>query len=140
MIKALIFDFDGLIIDTETPWFDAYGSIYKEHGLSLPLEEWAKCIGSSEKHFDPCEHLEQCLNKPIDRAYIKNLSADRHALLMREKSVNPGVAEYLQTAKHLGLKIGLASSSDRSWVEEFLRELKLYNYFDYICTRNNVKM
>ncbi len=138
MIKALIFDFDGLIIDTETPWFDAYGSIYKEHGVSLPLEEWAKCIGSSEKHFDPCEHLEQYLNKPLDRTHIKKTSAYRHALLMKEKSVNPGIEEYLRSAKLLELKIGLASSSDRSWVEKFLRELNLFDYFDYICTRNSV--
>lgn len=139
MIKAVIFDFDGLIIDTETPWFKAFSEIYQEHGAVLPLETWAQCVGASEKHFNPYDYLEQCINRPVDRNAIRELSQQKYALFIKGKSVNPGVLECLQTAKSLGLKIGLASSSAREWVEGYLRNLNLLDYFDYLCTKEQVK-
>ena len=58
MIKALIFDFDGLILDTETPEFQLWQAIYREHGFELPADEWGKIIGGyGISHFDPAEHL-----------------------------------------------------------------------------------
>ena len=45
MVKALIIDFDGLILDTETPEVLVWQSIYKEHGFELPFDEWEKTIG-----------------------------------------------------------------------------------------------
>ena len=47
MLKALIFDFDGLILDTETPEVLVWQSIYREHGFELPVHEWEKTIGTS---------------------------------------------------------------------------------------------
>ena len=45
MLKALIFDFDGLILDTETPEVLIWQSIYRDHGFELPVDEWSKTIG-----------------------------------------------------------------------------------------------
>lgn len=139
MIKAVIFDFDGLIIDTETPWFNAFSEIYREHGEYLPLETWAQCVGADEKHFDPYDYLERCIRRPVDRDSLRELSKQKFAAYFKDKSVNPGVENCLATAKSLGLKIGLASSSNREWVEGYLRELNLYDYFDYLCTKEQVK-
>lgn len=138
MIKAVIFDFDGLIIDTETPWFQAFSEIYREHGAFLPLETWVQCVGADEKHFNPYDYLERCINRPVDRDSLRELSKQKFALFIKGKSINPGVLDCLKTAKSLGLKIGLASSSTRDWVEGFLKDLDLLDYFDYLCTREQV--
>ncbi len=138
MIKAVIFDFDGLIIDTETPWFKTFSEIYQEHGAFLPLETWVQCVGASEKQFDPYDYLEQCINRPVDRDSLRELSKEKYAFFIKGKSVNPGVVNCLENAKSLGLNIGLASSSDRKWVEGYLKNLNLFDYFDYLCTKEQV--
>ncbi len=139
MIKAVIFDFDGLIIDTETPWFEVYSQIYREHGTELPLEEWARCIGASDKHFDPYVYLESLLQRPVDHVAIQNLSSKRHTQIMDGRNLLPGVFDYLQDAQKMGLKIGLASSSSREWVEKYLKRFNLLKFFDSIFTREDVR-
>jgi putative hydrolase of the HAD superfamily len=59
-MEALIFDFDGLIVDTELPAFNAWQEIYRQHGQELPLEIWSKVIGTDEESsFDPHKYLEE---------------------------------------------------------------------------------
>jgi putative hydrolase of the HAD superfamily len=49
MIKAVIFDFDGLILDTESVWYDSYKQVLQEQfQFDLTLEEFAKCVGSTD--------------------------------------------------------------------------------------------
>jgi len=56
MIRALIFDFDGLIVDTETPALESWRRIYAEYGFELGLEEWSPALGTRHG-FDALEHL-----------------------------------------------------------------------------------
>ena len=57
MKRLLIFDFDGLILDTEAPVYDAWQEIYGEHGCSLTFEKWAQCIGTADT-FVPLEDID----------------------------------------------------------------------------------
>jgi putative hydrolase of the HAD superfamily len=72
LIKALIFDFDGLIIDTETPSYYAFRQVYHEYGVELPQEMYAKCVGTSFDHFNPYTYISECVDKSIDAAEIKS--------------------------------------------------------------------
>ncbi|HEX2994529.1 MAG TPA: HAD hydrolase-like protein, partial [Anaerolineales bacterium] len=75
MIKALIFDFDGLILDTETPEYQTWQTIYREHGFELPHEEWGKIIGGyGISNFDAAEHLVSLTQGRLDSASLR----DRH--------------------------------------------------------------
>lgn len=56
-LKAIIFDFDGTILDTETPWFEAFREAYLEHGVELDLQLYAQCIRTSLHAFDPYTYL-----------------------------------------------------------------------------------
>jgi HAD superfamily hydrolase (TIGR01509 family) len=75
----------------------------------------------------------------VDRIAVQNLSLERHAQIMEGKNILPGVEDYLKAAKSLGLKIGLASSSSLDWVEKYLKQFTLFDYFDCIYTRDDVK-
>jgi HAD superfamily hydrolase (TIGR01509 family) len=138
MIKAVIFDCDGLLIDTETAWFEAFSNIYREHGAELSLEFWAHIISTHNETLNPYTHLSDLIGQPIDQLEIRKKAEEKHALLMQSVTLRPGVEEYLRTAKSLGMRIGLASSSNREWVEDYVRRFDIIDYFDCICTSSDV--
>jgi len=131
-ILALVFDFDGLILDTETTDFQAWQEVFAAHGCELRLEVWADCVGRPAGHFDPFEHLERLSGVPIERDRIRAQRSARMRELNLLQPVLPGVLDYLRGARGLGLKVGLASSSDRAWVHGHLERLGLLEYFNTI--------
>tara|TARA_B100000315_G_scaffold254242_1_gene294878 strand:- start:46 stop:711 length:666 start_codon:yes stop_codon:yes gene_type:complete len=132
MIRALIFDFDGLILDTEVPKFQAWQEIYQDHGCYLPFELWAKCLGTYESVFDPFDYLENQLRRSVDRNTILTKRQQRCAELLVAKPVLPGIQDYISDANRLGLRLGLASSSPRRWVVDNLLRLNLATHFTCI--------
>ncbi len=139
MIKGVIFDFDGLIIDTESAWFEAIGEIYNEHGSYLPLETWVKCIGTSHDAFDPYLHLAETADRPVNIEEIKQVALVKHECIMQQRVLRPGVIDYLNTAQQLGLRIGVASSSHLAWVQRFMDKFEISNYFSCIRTADYVQ-
>lgn len=138
-IEAIIFDFDGLVIDSESPAFQAWSQIYREHGQELSLDLWVACVGASEASFDPIHHLGQLLGKSVDRHALLNDKEQRKRAICDTLDTLPGVRERLTEARELGLKIAVASSSTRSWVEGHLKRLQLQTAFDVIRTKDDVE-
>lgn len=135
-MKAVVFDFDGLIVDTETVWFEAYQEIVREYGGELPLEEFAKCIGTTDEVLHT--FLQDELKEKWNKEHIEEKVATLHRDKMKLPVAREGVKGYLEEAKKLDLKIGLASSSSRKWVTNFLKELGLQKYFEVIKTKEDV--
>jgi len=139
MIQALIFDFDGLILDTETTDLQSWQEIYLEYGCTLPISAWAVGLGGSPDLFDPCEHLESQLGQSVDREAIRAEKRRRETELIEAQPILPGVREYITDARRLGLKLAVASSSSRSWVMGHLSRLGLLSHFHCIKCADDVK-
>ncbi len=129
LIRALLFDFDGLILDTEFPIYEAWREDYLAHGHDLPLEVYAACVGSDFNRFDPKSHLESLVGRTIDWP-DRDLWRERNALeRVKQLPPLPGVVALLDAASSLDLPCAVASSSPRSWVEGHLGRLGLLHRF-----------
>jgi len=137
-IRGLIFDCDGLILDTEGPAYQSWQEIYAEHGSTLPLEEWALCLGGLGDEFDPCSYLEAKINQRLDHDALRARRMLRKRELVAQENALPGVVDYIQGAKTLGLKLAVASSSRRDWVTEQLSRLGIRDQFDSIICAEDV--
>ena len=137
--RALIFDFDGLILDTETADVRAWSDIYAEYGFTFPLESWAQIIGGTgAASFDAAVHLQTLLGDPLDLEALQARQNHISHSFVFQQPVLPGVMDYLHTAKRLGLKLAIASSSPHSWVDTHARRLGIFDYFDKVICADDV--
>jgi len=137
-IEAIIFDFDGIIIDTESPDLEVWQDCYRAHGLDLTLDVWAKRVGHNEDDsFDPVAHFEKITGQPFDPA-LRQANVQRYLDRCASQPILPGVTALLQAARDHGIPLAIASSSYRKWVERWLRHHNLWHYFACIRTRDDV--
>ena len=139
MIRALIFDFDGLILETEGPSYKSWEEVYQSFGLALPFSTWSTIIGTTQGEFDPRIELQKQVKDRVDWDEIESRRQASEQAIIEAQSVLPGVEQYLHDARHLGLKTGLASSSSCNWVVGHLKRLGLVDHFDCICASDDVQ-
>jgi beta-phosphoglucomutase-like phosphatase (HAD superfamily) len=135
-IRGLLFDFDGLLVDTETPSRLAYEELYREHGHELPLDEWATLVGTIGAPFNPDDHLEELVGRPLDRARLTRERRAREHELSDLEELRPGVEGYFVEAERLGLRTAVVSSSDDAWIERHLRRLGRLEGLDAVVAAN----
>jgi len=138
MIKGIIFDFDGLIMDTETHQYRILEEIFTEHGSELPINRWQQGIGT-HTGFSPFQYLEDKLERKIDHQLLKEQFKKRLYTKLAVEKARAGVVDYLKAAEGLDLKIGLASSSSFRWVSSHLYSLNIFDYFECIKTSDDVE-
>lgn len=137
-IKGIIFDFDGLIIDTETPDVTVWKEFYQPYRLEFPMEEYSKQIGQVFDDTFPIEYLIRTLGLRLDGAALYEQFKALRLSLIEEQPLRAGVLDYLQQAKARGLAIGLASSSKASWVNHHIARENIQHYFQCIRTLEDV--
>jgi HAD superfamily hydrolase (TIGR01509 family) len=139
MIKAIVFDFDGLMVDTESSAYDSWQEIYQEFGCVLPLEQWERVLGGSGAEFDPCAYLAELTGQTLDHPALRSRRWERKLALVANEPLLPGVQDAVMYAKEHGLKIGVASSSSRQWVVGHLDRLAITSLFDSIVCADDVE-
>jgi putative hydrolase of the HAD superfamily len=131
-LKALVFDFDGLICDTETSAFDSARDIYAEHGVVLTLEQWQSRIGTHGRHW--LDDLETAIGPLSNRDELTTRRQQvHHGRVLMEEAL-PGVAAFTARAVDAGLQLAGASSSRHGWVSGHLERLGLLDRFAAIST------
>ena len=138
MIEAIVFDFDGLILDTETPEFDAWQEIFQSFGARLERETWELQIGRGHEAFDIYKHLADLSGKYIDREVVRPRMRRRYLELIERNPILPGVEDYIVTAKNMGLKIAIASSSRGGWAYGHLERRNLLHHFEFVLSAEDV--
>lgn len=137
MISALIFDFDGLILDTETPDFEAWDEIYREYGATLDHQRWLAGVGTYGG-FDAAEELVVQLGGAATIVNLRAQWATRYRERCEQADLLPGVRDVLVAVQAAHLPAAVASSSDRAWVEGWLAYHGIREYFACIRTRDDV--
>jgi putative hydrolase of the HAD superfamily len=134
MIRALVLDFDGLILDTESALIRAYADVHAAHGVPFDEAAFLRSVGHADYAFDPWHAFEK--------------RADRVALEVERRAVNrerdlalpvlPGVVALLAAARARRLHVALASNSRHEHCERHLARLGLLERFDFLACREDV--
>ncbi len=138
MLRAVIFDFDGLVLETEEPIYLAHAEVYREHGQELSPELWKTTVGTDT--FDPDADLEARLGRALDRDAIAARRRRRTEELLAGRAALPGVIDLRDRAREAGLKLAIASSSSRRWVVGHLERLGLADGWECIVCREDAAL
>jgi HAD superfamily hydrolase (TIGR01509 family) len=133
-IRAFLFDFDGLILDTESPSRAGWQMVYREHGHELPADLWATLVGTTHAPWSPIEHLEELVGAPLERDALNERRYAYELSLIEAEELRPGIVEYIAAAHMHGLKRAIVSSSSRRWVDMHIKRFEEAAGWDAICT------
>jgi HAD superfamily hydrolase (TIGR01509 family) len=136
MIRALVFDFDGLILDTETPLIDAYEAVHLAHNIAFDRALFIRNVGHAEYAFDPWHGF----SPHADRAALEVERRARKDEMLLRQQILPGVVSLLDAAGTRDLRIGLASNSEHAWVEPHLERLGLRGRFEFLACREDAAL
>lgn len=135
-LKALIFDFDGLILDTETPDFIVLSEQYRRYGVDLRPERWMHGLGTTGG-YDPYAELESLTGVVLDHEALRREHRERYVALCAQQPLQPGVRELIVAAHERGIHLAVASSASREWVEGWLDHHGIRNHFHCMRTRSD---
>lgn len=133
MIRALLFDFDGTIVDTEICDYQAWRTVYNFYGFDLPLEIWSPGFHGAVEQFDPYKELEARLGRPLQRHTIRHQHEQFESECISRQGLLPGVAATLAVARQRGIKAAVVSSETGAWVANHLGRFELGDSFDCVC-------
>lgn len=136
-IAGLIFDFDGTLLDTETPIFEEWAEEYRRHGQELSISLWGKTIGTHGS-VDLAANLAESAGEPIDPHERRLEVRGRVRARLANQGLRRGVKGFLRTAKKAGLSAAIASSSTSGWVEHWVGHHGIGGMFEAICGRDQV--
>ena len=139
MHRAIIFDFDGLLVDTETAIYESWKEVYRIHGQTLELATYKQCVGSDFGQFNPETELENRTGKTFNWPII---NMEREQMIRERLSMQdarPGVREFIKKAGAQGLRLAVASSSSRAWVAGWLEKLNIRKHFHALRNRDDVE-
>jgi HAD superfamily hydrolase (TIGR01509 family) len=136
-LEAIVFDFDGLILDTEIVLYRIIDAIFREHGTALGYELWQSFIGHKD-HPHWVDILEEQVGRPLDRDALVELRQGRYVAEVERLPVLEGVLDLIDAAAGAGVALAVASSSSASWVGPHLERIGIRHRFTAVCTGDEV--
>lgn len=137
-MRALLLDFDGLILDTETTDFESWAAIYREYGTELPRDRWVETIGSDGSGFAPFAHLRELTGLDLDENEVRSRHRPRRDAMVAALRPLPGVLDWIQAARDREMGVAIVSSSPTDWVERHLENVAMDLLFDFLMTFDRV--
>jgi len=132
--RAVVFDFDGLVLDTEVPVYASWCAAFEAHGAAPPtIEEWSATIGTADA-VDMHAWLVERADGPVDTATMDDIRRSHRDALLAQEQTRPGIVSWLTEADDAGLGLAIASSSPLEWVAEHLGRIGLQDRFAFVVT------
>lgn len=130
-LEAVVFDFDGLIIDSEWVIFETAVAAFAAHGHRLTVQAWSTIVGTNDEHH-PDRWARLCAacgvegfdREDYEAAYEEQDRSNRDSL-----PALPGVVELVTELSAAGVPLGIASSSSLGWLDRHVRRLGLAHHF-----------
>jgi len=135
-IRGLLFDFDGLLVDTEAGAYRSWCEIYEEHGHELLVSDWLANVGTLDEQFDPIQRLESLTGRAFDREALLARYLERERELANAEELREGVQDYLDAAERRGLHVAIVSSAGQAWVLSHVRRLGVEHVWHSITCAN----
>lgn len=136
--QAVLFDFDGVILDSEEPVYRSWERVFKREGQVLPPEIYVKCVGSDFATWSPQTYLEELTGKTYNWPMI---NAERQVEIESDLAnavAMPGVEKLLEQLKNANKTMAVVSSSTHRWVDGWLDKLELSSFFSTTVCRGDV--
>lgn len=135
--RGIIFDFDGVLVDTEWAIYQSWVRLYAREGQQISIATYSPCLGAGYSHWNPAEHLEKLTGRTYDwdvetSARQAELESD-----LARSGLMDGTAELLTWCAGQGIGLSVASSSSRRWVQGWLERLGIYDCFQGVFTRTD---
>jgi putative hydrolase of the HAD superfamily len=127
--SALVFDFDGTLVDTETAEYESVRLVWADHGHHYELTRWTPWVGGAVP-VPWLDELEAVLGEPIDREGLHRQSRRYNRELLNLVQPRPGVTRLLAEAADAGVPLAIASNAPADWVEGHLSRLGLWHHFE----------
>jgi HAD superfamily hydrolase (TIGR01509 family) len=134
---AVLFDFDGVLVDTEWAIYSAWHDLFRAHGHPLPLELYNRCIGSDFATWSPKTHLEELTGAAFDWHQLDALRQDLIEAELKDAGPMAGVLDLLAALQHAGIPRAVVSSSSHRWVDGWLEKLGLSAHFTTVVCRGD---
>ncbi len=137
MINTVIFDMDGVLIDSAPHHYEVLKDFMGEHGVEITIDDFREFNGTTTK--EVIEYLSQKHVKDFD-VHAISLEKEKRAWkkISEEAEIFDGVCELIQTLKENGFKIALATSTELEYAEHFFRMSGLKKEFDAIVTKDDI--
>jgi HAD superfamily hydrolase (TIGR01509 family) len=133
---ALIFDFDGLLVDTESSALLAWREQFAVHDVAFPLEVWHSFIGSQGSQ-DAMLAAVRAGGIDFEDAVLRAEWRERHNRIVSSEPLRAGVEAFLDDAAAAGARFAVASSATRDWLDEQFGRLGIRDRFEVVCARDN---
>ena len=135
--QGIIFDFDGVLVDTEWAIYQSWVKLFEREGQQISIETYSPCLGAGYSHWNPADYLESLTGKSY------NWEAEtpaRQAMLeadLERMGLMPGAQELLDWCCQHHIPMAVASSSSRRWVAGWLQKLGIMEMFNGVFTRTD---
>jgi HAD superfamily hydrolase (TIGR01509 family) len=134
-VRALLFDFDGTMLDTESSSYGSWQELLAEHDYDLTHDTWSAAVGTIDG-LDPVELLEDHLGAPVDRGELLDRQAARHREMLTDEVLRPGIQRIVDEARARGVHMAIVTSASERWVREHLERLGLEDDWELIVAAN----